>query len=121
MIEAVGIWDFLIDSVFERFDARFGEGKAKISREVVPVLSLISDKIVQDHYVNLVSKRLEVSSEAVMEQLSKQTGKEAGKKDVELTGHRKKRKKGTFGRKTSFVGFSDIIPKYFLKINFGTS
>lgn len=79
LIDAVGIWDFLIDSVFERFDSKSGEGKAKISREVVPVLSLISDKIVQDHYVNLVSKRLEVSSEAVLEQISKQAGKkEAG-------------------------------------------
>ena len=75
LIGAVGIWDFLIDSVFERFDAKSGEGKAKISREVVPVLSLISDKIVQDHYVNLVAKRLEVSSEAVLAQISKQAGK----------------------------------------------
>ena len=75
LIEAVGIWDFLIDSVFERFDAKSGEGKAKISREVVPVLSLISDKIVQDHYVNAVSKRLEVSAEAVLAQVSKQAGK----------------------------------------------
>jgi len=77
LIEAVGIWDFLIDSVFERFDAKSGEGKAKISREVVPILSLISDKIVQDHYVNLVSKRLEVSAEAVLEQISKQGKKES--------------------------------------------
>lgn len=71
LIDAVGIWDFLTDSVFERFDSKSGEGKAKISREVVPVLSLISDKIVQDHYVNLVAKRLEVSSEAVLEQIEK--------------------------------------------------
>jgi DNA primase len=75
LIESVGIWDFLVDSVFERFDPKTGEGKAKISRDVVPILSLISDKIVQDHYVNLVSKRLEVSSEAVLEQIAKQGGK----------------------------------------------
>ena len=80
LIRAAGIWDFLIDSVFERFDSKSGEGKAKISREVVPVLSLISDKIVQDHYVNLVSKRLEVSSEAVLEQISKQGKKEEKEK-----------------------------------------
>ncbi len=79
LIGAVGIWDFLIDSVFERFDAKSGEGKAKISREVVPVLSLISDKIVQDHYVNLVAKRLEVSAEAVLEQISKQSRNENDK------------------------------------------
>ncbi|MBU0999739.1 DNA primase [Patescibacteria group bacterium] len=76
LINAVGIWDFLIDSVFERFNAKSGEGKAKISKEVVPVLSLISDKIVQDHYVNLVAKRLDVSNEAVLEQIQKQGKKE---------------------------------------------
>lgn len=79
LIEAVGIWDFLMTGVFERFDSKSGEGKAKISREIVPVLSLISDKIVQDHYVNLVAKRLEVSSEAVLEQISKQGKKENDK------------------------------------------
>lgn len=69
LINAVGIWDFLVDSVFERFNAKTGEGKAKISREVVPILTLITDKIVQAHYVGQVAKRLGVSEEAVSQQL----------------------------------------------------
>jgi len=92
LIGAVGIWDFLIDSVFERFDAKSGEGKAKISREVVPVLSLISDKIVQDHYVNLVSKRLEVSSVAVLEQISKQGKKESSFAEATEDGEKRSRR-----------------------------
>ena len=71
LIKAVGIWDFLIDSVFARFDKKSGEGKAKISREVVPILNLISDKIVQAYYVGEVAKRLEVSEEAVEEQVER--------------------------------------------------
>jgi DNA primase len=105
LIDAVGIWDFLIDSVFERFDAKTGDGKAKISREVVPVLSLISDKIVQDHYINLVSKRLEVSSEAVMEQLSKQSKKEEGGKEAEFISIERKERRELLEERLLSLGF----------------
>ncbi len=105
LIDAVGIWDFLIDSVFERFDAKSGEGKAKISREVVPVLSLISDKIVQDHYVNLVSKRLDVSSEAVLEQLSKQVGKKETSKVQEKPDFEKRERRELLEERILSLGF----------------
>ena len=105
LIDAVGIWDFLIDSIFERFDVKTGDGKAKISREVVPVLSLISDKIVQDHYINLVSKRLEVSSEAVMEQLSKEGKKEVVKKDIKLTNPERKERRELLEERLLSLGF----------------
>jgi len=105
LIDAVGIWDFLIDSIFERFDAKTGDGKAKISREVVPVLSLISDKIVQDHYINLVSKRLEVSSEAVMEQLSKQSKKEEGGKEAEFISIERKERRELLEERLLSLGF----------------
>lgn len=73
--EAEGVWDFLIDSVFSRHDSKTGEGKAKISREIVPILGTISDKIVQAHYSSLVAKRLNVPEEAVLSQLN-QLGQE---------------------------------------------
>lgn len=69
LIEAAGIWDFLIDSVFERFDNKSGEGKAKISREVVPILNLITDKIVQAYYIGVVASKLKVSEDVVREQV----------------------------------------------------
>ena len=105
LIHAVGIWDFLIDSVFERFDAKTGEGKAKISREIVPVLSLISDKIVQDHYVNLVAKRLGVSNESVLEQLSKQGKKEETKTTQEVLGPDKKERRELLEERLLSLGF----------------
>ena len=67
----VGVWDFIIDSVFSRFEAATGSGKAKISRELIPVLASIADKIVQAHYVEMVSKKLEVPLSAVAEQIEK--------------------------------------------------
>lgn len=63
--EAVGVWDFVIDSVFEKGDSGSGEGKAKLSREIVPLLASIPDKIVQAHYIEIVARKLGVPSEAV--------------------------------------------------------
>jgi len=77
--EAVGVWDFLIDSVFEKNDLKSGEGKQKISSEIVPILISIPDKIVQAYYIEVVAQRLAVPVEAVYEQISET--KESIKKD----------------------------------------
>jgi DNA primase len=71
LIHAEGVWDYLIDSVMSRFNPATGEGKAKISKELTPILGEIEDKIVQAHYANLVAEKLDVPLEAVTEQISK--------------------------------------------------
>jgi DNA primase len=71
LIAAEGVWDFLIDSVFSRISSLKGAGKAKISKEIIPVLAGIEDKIVQAHYANVVARRLEVPLEAVVEEIAK--------------------------------------------------
>lgn len=71
LIGAEGVWDFLINSVFSRFDAASGEGSAKISRELIPIIAQIEDKIVQSHYINLIAKKLGVEVNAVAEQVAK--------------------------------------------------
>ncbi len=74
LIAAEGVWDFLIDSVFSRFDANTGAGKAKISKELSPILTEIDDKIVQAHYENVVAKRLGVPLTAVSAEVDKKSG-----------------------------------------------
>ena len=69
--DAVGVWDFILDSIFEKSDTSTGEGKAKVSSEVVPVLASIPDKIVQAHYSDLVARRLKVPTEAVTEEVGR--------------------------------------------------
>ncbi len=69
--QAESVWDFIIDSTFTKFDGTTGEGKAFISRELMPVLASIDDKIVQSHYISLVAKRLSVPVEAVTTQITK--------------------------------------------------
>lgn len=79
LIKAVGIWDFMIDTVFEKFDGKSGTGKAKISKEITPILSSIQDSIVRAHYIKAVAGRLGVSEDAVNEQVERLSeGKEIG-------------------------------------------
>ena len=71
LIKSKVVWDYLIDSVFSRNDSSSGSGKSKISKEIIPILSEIGDKIVQSHYMNLVARRLGVPLDAVSQEVSK--------------------------------------------------
>lgn len=72
---AVPVWDFIIKKTLEQFDKTTASGKAKIGRELTPILHEIKNKIVQEHYVRKLSKLLEVSEEAVFEEVEKEENK----------------------------------------------
>lgn len=69
--DAIGIWDFLINQIFNKYDLGTGNGRAQISKEIVPLLLLIQDKIVQSFYIELVARRLSVSIETVISETNK--------------------------------------------------
>ena len=69
--KAQGVWDFLVDLVFSKHDETSGTGKAKISKEIIPVLAEISDEIVQAHYIEKVARKLGVPRDAVADQTRK--------------------------------------------------
>lgn len=69
--KAQNVWDFLVDLIFSKYDETTGAGKAKISREIIPVLASISDEIVQAHYVGKVARKLGVPRDAVADQTNK--------------------------------------------------
>ncbi len=77
ILGATSIWDFLIDLAFRQNNPESGEGKAKISKELKPVLARIEDRIVQSHYVRLVAEKLSVPVGAVFEELDKEESKTA--------------------------------------------
>ncbi|MGB9911521.1 MAG: DNA primase [Microgenomates group bacterium] len=68
---AVGIYDYFIDSALKRFDPNKVEGKRKIGEELVPLLAKISDKIVQNHYIKILAEKLKVGEEAIFLQIEK--------------------------------------------------
>lgn len=84
LIHSEGVWDYLIDSVFSRYKAETGLGKAAISKELSPIIGEIEDKIVQAHYMNVVARRLGVPLEAVSEQISKSEKTQEPPKIVEI-------------------------------------
>lgn len=69
--EAVSLWDFLINQTFNKHDIGTGSGRSQVSKEIVPLLILIQDKIVQSFYVELVARRLSVPIETVFLEINK--------------------------------------------------
>lgn len=69
--DAEGVWDFIIDSVFNKYKTIDGENKASISRELIPLLGSIDDSIVRNHYTIIASKKLGVAPEAVASEVSR--------------------------------------------------
>lgn len=67
------VWDFLIDSVFNKYDLTNTNEKAKVSHEVTPIAASIEDKIMQAHYINLIAKKMDVPLEAVSEEIERTT------------------------------------------------
>ncbi len=71
IVDSKNVYDFLIDSSFSKNDVPTTEGKAKISRELVPVLAGIEDEIVRAHCVQKVALGLDIPEEAVFRQVEK--------------------------------------------------
>lgn len=70
--DAIDIWDFLINQIFSKYDSGTGNGKASISKDIVPLLRLIQDKIVRASYIENVARRLSVPVDAVLEEINKE-------------------------------------------------
>lgn len=94
LAEAVGVWDYIVDSVFARHNKASGEGKGEISREIVPILTSIPDKIVQAHYIEVVAGKLEIPTEAVTAEVEEVAQKEKSEKEVVSVAPPKKVEKG---------------------------
>lgn len=67
----IPIYDFILESALSRFDAKEASGKKKISDEVIPFLVKITNEIIKNHYLKKLSQTLEVSEEAVFQEIEK--------------------------------------------------
>ncbi len=68
---AVLYWDFLIDSASTKYDPASGEGASEITREVIPALSQVANKVVQAHYVRKLATKLGVGESVVYEEIGR--------------------------------------------------
>lgn len=69
--QAVPFYEYLIDSALKRYGVQSPEGKRKISEEIIPVLARIENEIIKDHYLKMLSGKLSVSEEAILNQIKK--------------------------------------------------
>lgn len=69
--QAIPFYEYLIDSALKRYGPETPEGKRKISEEIIPVLARIENEIIKDHYVRMLSNKLGVNEEAILNQIKK--------------------------------------------------
>lgn len=68
---AVNIYDYYIDSLTKRYNPKSVEGQKKISKELLPILSKISDDLVRAHYIEELARLLDVDSSLVAAAIEK--------------------------------------------------
>ncbi len=72
----IGIYDYMISVFAEKYDMNSADGKKKISDNILPFLALIDNEIVKEHYLKLLSKRIDTSLENLNAELEKKNKKE---------------------------------------------
>lgn len=69
--KALPVYDYFLESAFDRHDAKTAEGKRAIGQELTAAFAKISDEIVKSHYVRRLAEKLGVSEEAILSQMAK--------------------------------------------------
>ncbi|KKR94289.1 MAG: primase protein [Candidatus Roizmanbacteria bacterium GW2011_GWA1_41_13] len=72
---APSVYDFLLTSAVKRYGGTDSVAKKQIAGEVISLYATIQNSIVRDFFVKKLAKTIEVSEEAVIEQLQKEQKK----------------------------------------------
>ncbi len=86
--KTIPIFDFYISSAKKRFDKNTPEGQRKISEELIPILSKITNEVIKAHYIKKLASLLDVSEEVIVKEMARLFKKSSGvkisdKKEVE--------------------------------------
>ncbi len=71
---ATPIYDFYLESAFNKADPASVEGKRKIAKEVLPILAKLTDPILRGHYLKIVATKLGLEERDLELALSKEAG-----------------------------------------------
>jgi len=69
--ESRSIMDYYFDSAFSVSNKETAEGKKEIGKIILPAIKRILNKIEQSHWVQKLSQKLDISEEAILEELRK--------------------------------------------------
>lgn len=75
----VEVYDFLIDKLVKENNISSASGKKKVADDILPLISEIQNEVVKEHYLKILSKKLDTSFESLYKQLNK---KEDSKKEI---------------------------------------
>lgn len=117
------IMEFYFDSVFSKYDCREVESKKKIAEELLNVISKISNKIEQNHYLKMLSEKLSIDEKAIFESL-KELDKKQSNFNAQIS-ENKQEKKETVAREDQLqkriLGFIILFPHFFGDLFLGLS
>jgi len=82
--QAVNVYDYLIDSACERYDAKTADGKKKIGREVLPVIAKVTDDLVRGHYETKLAKILGLDVTLISQAVARKEGNVVGARESSL-------------------------------------
>lgn len=81
----IDVWQFTLDFIFSKHTTSGEMNKSAISREVVPVIASIEDKIMQSYYAGVLANRLGVTVEAVAQEVENYNRKKENTKPALVT------------------------------------
>ena len=88
----VPIYDFIFSKTFASFEKDRIYGKRKISEELLPIFTRISNEIVKEHYLKKLSLDLDVSLDAISKEVEKIEKKEIVKEIPQVKKEKKDRR-----------------------------
>lgn len=65
------VYDFLISKLILENDIKSGIGKKKVADEMLPLINLIQNEVVKEHYLKKLSEAIDTSYDALEKQLDK--------------------------------------------------
>ncbi|OGH11183.1 MAG: DNA primase [Candidatus Levybacteria bacterium RIFCSPHIGHO2_01_FULL_36_15] len=78
----ISIYDFIIDSAVGNFETKTVEGKRKILDKTLPVLSLIENAVIKEHYFKKLGRLLDTSVESLNKEADKIKNQKNVKEDI---------------------------------------
>lgn len=69
--EAVGVYDFIIDSAVSEFDKKTSEGKKNILDKTLPYIIQIENEVIKEHYLKKLAEAVETSYDSLLKQADK--------------------------------------------------
>lgn len=68
---SVEVYDFLLSKLLKENDATSATGKKAITDEVLPLISLIQNEIVKEHYLKKLSQEIDTSYDSLLKQIER--------------------------------------------------